>query len=387
MPLVDPVIYSVQINKVITLLVVVLTLAACGGTTAEAPEVSIGEQATVDAGITESLKEKPEPTAILIPKPTATPIQIPAFTYVLPTSTPLPKRTAIPTPVPTPTPIAFNSTGSVTSISVPTLIATPLPTPTPVLEVHLIPSLIENNIQSSTNDIWDSNWIWLEQSWDASSTGRISKTLLRQDDNIIVILETNNCIRNSNTNSLGDDCDRSIRRSQIRNHQSFQINKELIYTFTVSKILTQGNSDSGNYINFFEIKPWTDGITFTVPTLSLYVNPQTNQMNVIQSLGNHAIDPNTQNDIVQPLGKLLEGWNNFQIHIKHSANSDGYLRIYQNERIIYDYKGKTSYKHNRPIKYWIGPYICCGKIDSLPNEPNHIFVYKNVVAVEKDLKD
>ena len=230
--------------------------------------------------------------------------------------------------------------------------------------------------------MWDSNWNWSEQSWDATSTGRISKTLIRQDDKLIAIVETGNCIRNSSSNSLGDDCDRSIRRSQIRNHQSFPINTSLIYRFTVSKILTHGNSDAGNYIDFFEIKPWTDGITFTVPTIALYLNPQTNQMSVIQSLGNHAADPSTQNDLVEPLGKLLEGWNNFQLHVRHAANSDGYLKIYQNEQVIYDYKGKTSYQHSRPIKYWVGPYICCGKIDSLPNEPNHIFVYKNVIAEE-----
>ena len=102
-------IYSPQMNKIITLLVVVLTVVACGGTTAEAPEVSIGVQATIDAGKAEGLKEKPEPTATLIPKPTAT-------------GTPEPTATATPTPTPTPmretrdTPIgSFYITGGYTS--------------------------------------------------------------------------------------------------------------------------------------------------------------------------------------------------------------------------------------------------------------------------------
>ena len=318
------------------------------------------------------------------PIPTTTPTQVLANTSTTtPTSTKSPIPTTTPTSTPTPAPtVTPTPTPTATPTPTPTATPTPTPIPTPVLDVQLIPSLIENNVQDNANDIWDNYWHWSEQSWDATSTGRISRTLIRQDDNLIAIVETSTCIRNSSSNSLGDDCDRSIRRSQIRNHQSFLINTSAVYRFTVSKILTHGNSDAGNYIDFFEIKPWTDGITFTVPTIALYLNPQTNQMSVIQSLGNHAADPNTQNDLVEPLGKLLDGWNNFQIHVRHSANSDGYLTIYQNEQVIYDYKGKTSYEHSRPIKYWVGPYICCGKIDSLPNEPNHIFVYKNVIAAE-----
>jgi len=64
-------------NKVITLLIVLLTLVACGGSTTEAPEVTIDVQATIDAGIEEGLKEKPTPTATLIPTPTPTATPIP----------------------------------------------------------------------------------------------------------------------------------------------------------------------------------------------------------------------------------------------------------------------------------------------------------------------
>jgi dipeptidyl aminopeptidase/acylaminoacyl peptidase len=99
-------IYSPQMNKIITLLVVVLTVVACGGTTAEAPEVSIGVQATIDAGKAEGLKEKPEPTATLIPKPTATGTPEPTATATpKPTATATPEPTATATPTPTPTPM------------------------------------------------------------------------------------------------------------------------------------------------------------------------------------------------------------------------------------------------------------------------------------------
>jgi len=82
-------------NKVITLLIVLLILVACGGSTAEAPRETIDVQATIDAGIAEGLKEKPEPTATPIPTATATPEPIPT-----PTPTPTPTVAPIPTPTP-----------------------------------------------------------------------------------------------------------------------------------------------------------------------------------------------------------------------------------------------------------------------------------------------
>ena len=48
--------------------------------------------------------------------------------------------------------------------------------------------------------------------------------------------------------------------------------------------------------------------------------------------------------------------------------------------MIYERTGKTSYKHSQPIKFWIGAYICCGKINQLlaNGEPNHTFTFTNV---------
>ena len=113
-------------NKVITFLIALLILVACGGTSDE--EV----QAIVDKAVEDALQNQPtstqtpepEPTATPEPEPTATPIEIPAFTYVLPT--PTPKPTATPTPVPTPTP-----TPKPTATPTPTPAPTPTPTPTP----------------------------------------------------------------------------------------------------------------------------------------------------------------------------------------------------------------------------------------------------------------
>ena len=59
-------------NKLITLLIVLLTVSACSGSTDETPEVAIDVQTAIDAGTAEGLKEKPETTATPIPTPTAT---------------------------------------------------------------------------------------------------------------------------------------------------------------------------------------------------------------------------------------------------------------------------------------------------------------------------
>ena len=228
------------------------------------------------------------------------------------------------------------------------------------------------------NEAWNSNWTWGGQQWDATSTGGISRTLLRQGDSIETILRINDCVRNPDSTFV-DDCDRYIRRAQARSHQKFEKNRNLRYQFSVRKPLAHGDPNQGGYINFFEVKPWSDGITHTVPTVALYINPKTNEMNLIQSLGNHGANPASQNDIYTSLGRMGQGWNNFKIETNQSTGADGYLRIYQNGQLIYNYQGKTTYPHNRPIKYWIGPYICC-KLNELTNEPDHIFVYKNVQA-------
>jgi len=100
-------------NKVVTLLIALLILVACGGSSDE--EV----QAIVDQAVKEALANQPTPT--IDPDPTPTPKPEPTATPV-PTATaiPLPVAAATPTPLPKPTP---------TPTPPPT--ATPQPTPTP----------------------------------------------------------------------------------------------------------------------------------------------------------------------------------------------------------------------------------------------------------------
>tara|TARA_Y100000814_G_scaffold139556_1_gene101187 strand:+ start:303 stop:902 length:600 start_codon:yes stop_codon:yes gene_type:complete len=85
-------------KMVIVLVIGLIVVSACGGSTAEAPRETIDVQATIDAGIVEGTKEKPEPTATPIPKPTAT-----ATPELEPTPTllgPNPISTSTPTPNP-----------------------------------------------------------------------------------------------------------------------------------------------------------------------------------------------------------------------------------------------------------------------------------------------
>ena len=73
------------------------------------------------------------------------------------------------------------------------------------------------------NDAWNSNWNWAGQQWDATSTGGISITLLRQGGSIETILRINDCVRNPDSTFV-DDCDRYIRRAQARSHLKFDEN-------------------------------------------------------------------------------------------------------------------------------------------------------------------
>lgn len=227
---------------------------------------------------------------------------------------------------------------------------------------------------------WNSNWTYHGKTWDATSSGGIAQTLVRNGNTLRTTLKVQDCIRNP-SNSLGDDCDRNVRRAQVRSHQTFTQNKNLRYHFSVNKPQKNGHANQGGYINFFEIKPWTDGHTGTVPTIALYVNPKTNKMNIVQSLGNHGANPAAQNDVYKDIGVLKNGWNDFKVETNQTTGKHGYVKIFQNGKLIYSYTGKTTYKHNRPIKFWLGPYICC-KLPQVANDPDHVFIYRGVNAAE-----
>ena len=232
------------------------------------------------------------------------------------------------------------------------------------------------------NNSWDSNFTYHGKTYDAGSTGGIAQTIKVTGSQITFRVDPNNCYKDPSA-SYVDDCDRAIRRTQIRSHSTTRMGQDTRYNFSVNKLTTGGDANRGEYINFFEIKP-NAGMSAggTVPTMALYVNPKTNKMSIIQSLGNHGANPAAQNDIKTQLGKLKNGWNNFRIDTKQSPGGDGYLRVYQNGKLIYNYTGKTSYPHNKAIKYWIGGYICCGKITQLlqNGEPDHVFKFTNINA-------
>ena len=96
------------------------------------------------------------------------------------------------------------------------------------------------------NDAWNSNWTWGGQQWDATSTGGISRTLLRQGGSIETILRINDCVRNPDSTFV-DDCDRYIRRAQARSHQKFDKNRNLRYQFSVRKPLAHGDPNQGGH--------------------------------------------------------------------------------------------------------------------------------------------
>ena len=93
-------------KMVIVLVIGLMVISACGGSTAEAPETTIDVQATIDAGIAKGLKENQNPKA-----------------------TPTPTATLIPTPTPTPSPLRPNPTSTPTPIPTPRPAATPTPAP------------------------------------------------------------------------------------------------------------------------------------------------------------------------------------------------------------------------------------------------------------------
>ena len=124
-------------NKVITLLITLLLLVACGGTSEEVVQAVKDD---LQNQPTPTQTPKPEPTTTLIPKPTATatpapeptptptptPCKIIGFTAIIPSPTPLQEPTSIILPIITPTPLP-----TIIAIAKPTVDPKPTPTPTP----------------------------------------------------------------------------------------------------------------------------------------------------------------------------------------------------------------------------------------------------------------
>ena len=214
--------------------------------------------------------------------------------------------------------------------------------------------------------------------YEAISTGGVNRTIIKTGSTLKIIVDSTNCFTPAGDTS--NDCPRDIRRSQIRSDQTFSIGQDLRYNFTVQKEFNHGDADQGGYINFFEIKPVPGGgVSNTCPTAVLYVNPASNKLTVIQSLGNHC-DGGAQQDVMQDIGTMKQGKNDFQVVTKQTPGGDGYIKVFQNGVLIYQRNGKSSYDHSRPIQFWVGGYICCGKINDLLSngEPDHTFLFENL---------
>jgi hypothetical protein len=225
---------------------------------------------------------------------------------------------------------------------------------------------------------WVNNFQYAGNTYDAATTGGVNRTIIKTGSTLKIIVDSTNCF--SPAGDTSGDCERDIRRAQIRSHRSFSIGQDLRYNFTVEKKFNHGDANQGGYINFFEVKPQAGGSTpNTCPTAALYVNPASNKINIVQSLANHCNGaPN--DDVYKEIGTMKQGKNNFQIVTKQSTGSDGYVKVFQNGVLIYERQGKSSYNHAQPIKFWVGGYICCGKINELllNGEPNHTFIFANL---------
>ena len=257
-----------------------------------------------------------------------------------------------------------------------------------------------SSLNLAANPVWDSNYVYNKKVYDATSTGGLKKGIRlskakahkrsrKSKGSMRFALIPNKCIRNP-TSSFDDDCDRGIRRSQLRSHAAQRMKRKLEYRFSIKKPYRKSDGvldDYGNpintLINIFEIKPKA-GTKMTNPIFALYLEPKTLKLSVILSRGNHS-GGGKQDDVATfNIGRLKPGWNDFRIKTRHTPKSNGYVRLYQKGKLIYSYKGKTSYSYKNDIRYWMGAYICCGRGDLLhKKEPTHLFFYDMVKVISK----
>ena len=248
----------------------------------------------------------------------------------------------------------------------------------------------------AANPVWDSNYVYNKKVYDATSTGglkkgirlnkvRVHKRSRKSKGSMRFALIPNKCIRNPYSKLGEDDCDRGIRRSQLRSHAAQGMNKKLEYRFSIKKpyrksygVLDDNGNPINTLINIFEIKPKFGGKVMTVPIFTLYLEPKSLKLSVTLSRSNHNISK--KDDVATyNIGRLKSGWNDFRIKTRHTPKSNGYVRLYQKGKLIYSYKGKTSYPFKNDIRYWMGAYICCGEGDRLhKKEPTHLFFYDMV---------
>jgi hypothetical protein len=242
----------------------------------------------------------------------------------------------------------------------------------------------------AANPAWDSNYVYNKKVWDATSTAGLKKGIRqskahkrsrKSKGSMRFALIPNKCIRNPEKDGLADDCDRGIRRSQLRSHASYKRNKNLEFRFSLkkpyrkSKGLTKITYWIDKYFMLiYQIKPKD-----AAPIIHIKLDPVTNKILFRLGLANHDVAGVDPIDINTVIGKLKSGWNDFRVKTKLSMNKKGYVKVYQNNKLIYSYKGKTTYPYKNDYRHWLGPYVCCGFGDLLhKKEPTHLFFYDMV---------
>ena len=257
----------------------------------------------------------------------------------------------------------------------------------------------------SSESTWDSNYRYNKQKWDATSTNHIKNSIFKDrefkrdassKESIHFILETQKCI----PHSTSGDCERTVRRSQIRSKKTYKRDKDYIFTFSIyhKEVSSPGHSGNhkseeknkleggGTWMNIFEIKPKFDGKTPTNPSLVIYLDPNHKKLHIIMTVCPPPFEDPSCHILNKFDADILETntWNDFIVETRQSLKTDGYVRIFQNEKKIFEKNNlKTVYKYKGGLRYWIGPYIWSGA-HIAKDEPNHEFWYDKVeVSINK----
>ena len=114
----------------------------------------------------------------------------------------------------------------------------------------------------SSESTWDSNYRYNKQKWDATSTNHIKNSIFKDrefkrdassKESIHFILETQKCI----PHSTSGDCERTVRRSQIRSKKTYKRDKD-IFLFSAFIIKKSVLLDIAVIINLKKKTNWKE---------------------------------------------------------------------------------------------------------------------------------
>jgi hypothetical protein len=222
------------------------------------------------------------------------------------------------------------------------------------------------------------NYFWEGAYYKAQSTWHIDKTIVPLGMGEIQFnLINNGCLWGGGGGGHIDDCDPAtdstspgeVFRSQLVSKTAYTFNKPWRYTFSFKDISEDdGLGYGGPGITMFELYPaWSHSRAGKPPVFHIWYNPLTK-----------GIEIDINNDWKGKISIANSEWNEFVIETIQSEKSNGYMKIYHNGLMIYDYKGTTSYRAVQGTNFWIGAYACCSFTPS--GEPDHNFIFKNVTV-------